>query len=96
MKTGTFYWTTEYYHNDNTFTLNDYLENQIEEQFHLMFEDENYCEILDLHGERYSLMASGDGDSFNHKIEIEKVAQVKNNNYICKRGTSPQIKIEEL
>ena len=27
---------------------------------------------------------------------IEKVAQVKNNNYICKRGTSPQIKIEEL
>ena len=32
------------------------------------------------------------------KIEnfIEKFAQVKNNNYICKRGTSPQIKIEEL
>ena len=32
------------------------------------------------------------------KVEnfIEKVAQVKNNNYICKRGTSPQIKIEEL
>ena len=27
---------------------------------------------------------------------IEKVAQVKNNYYICKRGTSPQIKIEEL
>ena len=73
LKTGTFYWTTEYYHNDNTFTLNDYLENQIEEQFHLMFEDESYCEILDLHGERYSLMASGDGDSFNHKIEIEKL-----------------------
>ncbi len=32
------------------------------------------------------------------KIEnfIEKFAQVKNNNYICKRGTSPQIIIEEL
>ena len=27
---------------------------------------------------------------------IEKVAQVKNYYYICKRGTSPQIKIEEL
>ena len=27
---------------------------------------------------------------------IEKVAQLKDNSYICKRGTSPQIKIEEL
>ena len=27
---------------------------------------------------------------------IEKVAQVKNYYYICKRGTSPRIKIEEL
>ena len=30
------------------------------------------------------------------EFKIEKFAQVKNNNYICKRGTSPQIKIEEL
>ncbi len=30
------------------------------------------------------------------EFKVEKVAQVKNNNYICKRGTSPQIKIEEL
>ena len=27
---------------------------------------------------------------------IEKVVQLKDNEYICKRGTSPQIKIEEL
>ena len=33
---------------------------------------------------------------FKKENFIEKVAQVKNNNYICKRGTSPQIKIEEL
>ena len=26
---------------------------------------------------------------------IEKVAQLKDKQYICKRGTSPQIKIEE-
>ena len=30
------------------------------------------------------------------EFSIQKFAQVKNNNYICKRGTSPQIKIEEL
>ena len=34
------------------------------------------------------------------KLEIKKystsLAQEENNNYICKRGTSPQIKIEEL
>ena len=30
------------------------------------------------------------------EFKVEKFAQVKNNNYICKRGTSPQIKIEEL
>ena len=33
---------------------------------------------------------------FKKENFIEKVAQFKNNNYICKRGTSPQIKIEEL
>ena len=27
---------------------------------------------------------------------VQKFAQLKDNNYICKRGTSPQIKIEEL
>ncbi len=30
------------------------------------------------------------------EFKIEKFAQVKNNSYICKRGTSPQIKITEL
>ena len=27
---------------------------------------------------------------------VQKFAQLKNNQYICKRGTSPQIKITEL
>ena len=27
---------------------------------------------------------------------VQKFAQLKENQYICKRGTSPQIKIEEL
>ena len=27
---------------------------------------------------------------------VQKFAQLKDNEYICKRGTSPQIKIEEL
>ena len=30
------------------------------------------------------------------EFSVQKFAQVKNNNYLCKRGTSPQIKITEL
>ena len=30
------------------------------------------------------------------EFKIEKFGNLNNNNYICKRGTSPQIKIEEL
>lgn len=30
MRTGTFYWETEEYHPDNTFTLNNWLENKME------------------------------------------------------------------
>ena len=30
------------------------------------------------------------------EFSVQKFAQLKNNHYICKRGTSPQIKITEL
>lgn len=73
MRTGTFYWETEYYHHDNTFTLNDWLENQMQESVDIIYEDGNYCEVKDENGESYSLMASGNGDSYSHQIEIEKI-----------------------
>jgi len=74
MKTGTFYWETTYYHPDNTFTLNDWLENQMEDGYTVIHRDSSYCEVTkEFTKECYSLMASGNGDSYSHKIEIEKL-----------------------
>jgi hypothetical protein len=73
MRTGFFYWETEDYHHDNSYTLNDYLENQIGENVIIIYQDGGYCEVRDEQGEEYSLSASGNGDSYNHRIEIEKL-----------------------
>jgi len=73
MRTGTFYWETDYYHPDNTFTLNDWLENQMQESVDIIYQDGSYCEVYEAYGDTYSLMASGNGDSYNHQIEIEKL-----------------------
>ena len=73
MRTGTLYWETDYYHPDNTFTLNDWLENQMEESVVVTYQSGSYCEVTDAFEESYSLSASGNGDSYSHKIEIEKL-----------------------
>lgn len=73
MRTGTFYWETEEYHHDNAFTLNDWLENQMEELLEIIRKNGSYCEVINGFGESYSLMASGNGDSYSHKIKIEKL-----------------------
>jgi hypothetical protein len=73
MRTGTFYWETEYYHPDNTFTLNDWLDNQMEDDVEIAGQSGSYCEVIDKYGIIYTLNASGNGDSYSHKIEIEKL-----------------------
>jgi hypothetical protein len=67
----TFYWTTEEYHPDNNFTMQDYLNNHLPEKWELFFEDGTYAEIRNkLTGTFYGVHASGNGDSFNHKVEF--------------------------
>lgn len=73
MRTGTFYWETEEYHHDNSITLNDWLENQMEDDVDIIYKDGGYCEVYEAYGDTYSLMAGGNGDSYSHKIEIEKL-----------------------
>tara|TARA_R110000787_G_C13064462_1_gene408225 strand:- start:83 stop:331 length:249 start_codon:yes stop_codon:yes gene_type:complete len=69
-----YYWTTEEYHSDNNITMSEYLEMQEEftHEQHLTIDyaDGTYAEGLDCKGNRWSVHASGDGDSFNHKIEF--------------------------
>lgn len=74
MRTGFFYWETEEYHPDNTFTLNDWLENEMEGDYTVIYRDGSYCEVIEKYTkESYSLMAGGNGDNYSHKIEIEKL-----------------------
>jgi len=73
----TLYYSTEYYHQDNTFTMNDFLENKFLDRFNsedkLIFQDGSYAEVLTTTGEVFAITASGNGDSFNHRINFRKL-----------------------
>ncbi len=66
---GTIYWSTEDPHADNTTTMCDYLEtiNMLD----ITLVDGTYAEGVNAQGEKFAIHASGNGDSFNHKIEFE-------------------------
>lgn len=68
----TYYWKTENYHNDNNETMENYLENHIDEDIEILMVDGTYAEIKK-NGNKYEVHASGNGDSFNHKIEFELI-----------------------
>ena len=66
-------YSTEEYHPNNMFTMTDYLENHLGEEFSVIFQDESYAELrcnqtLNV----WRVTAQGDGDSFNHLIILEK------------------------
>jgi len=46
----------------------------MQESVDITYQDGNYCEVKDENGESYSLMTSGNGDSYSHQIEIERIA----------------------
>lgn len=69
----TYYWKTEESHFDNTETMNDYLNIEMDPSWLILEHDGAYAEILTDKGHHYALHASGDGDSFNHKITFEEL-----------------------
>ena len=71
----TFRWSTTEYHSTNETTMQDYLENHLLHEFWtVIFEDGTYAEIQNKYdGKIWGVNASGDGDSFNHKVEFEFV-----------------------
>lgn len=67
-----FIWQTEHQHPDNTFTMDEYLNEHLPENFNCFFQDGSYAEIINTNNEvMYGLNAAGNGDSFNHKITFE-------------------------
>lgn len=68
----TFRWNTPNYHSTNTETMTDYLENYLPECFNVIEQDGTYAEIINKNtGQIFGVDASGDGDSFNHKVEFK-------------------------
>lgn len=73
----TYYWTTETFHANNNVTMDDYLDNHLDENSEVLVVDGTYAEI-ESNGVKYEVHASGDGNSFNHKVEFIELALVKN------------------
>jgi hypothetical protein len=70
IDSGGFYYSTEYYHPDNSFTMDDYLRNCLPEDAQVIIVEGSYAEIV-YKGKDYGVHASGNGDSFNHYIRFE-------------------------
>lgn len=68
----TFYWSTDYYHNDNAVTMDEYLNHYLSDQYVITLVEGTYAEILNPDtDEWFAVHASGNGDSFNHKVTFE-------------------------
>lgn len=66
---GSFYWSTDYYHHDNAFTMQDFLNNHLPDDFEVIFEDGSYAEVQQHATDAiFSLDAKGNGDCFHHVV----------------------------
>lgn len=65
---GSYHWSTTYYHDDNIYTMNDFIEKHLPPEAEIVFEDGSYCEVI-IDDKKYALNAKGDGDSYHHVVE---------------------------
>lgn len=63
------FWTTSYYHHDNSYTMSDYLDYCLPEGFKVVEQDGSMAIVEGFDGLLWRLDASGNGDSYNHKVE---------------------------
>jgi hypothetical protein len=68
----TYKWKTEYSHNNNEDTMMEYLDYHLDADAEIIDHEGTSAEIL-LDGVKYGVHASGDGDSFHHKVEFEEL-----------------------
>jgi hypothetical protein len=67
----TFYWHTEQAHSDNNETMSEYLDEHLPLEFTIVYQDGTMAEVRNSEtAERFEVHASGNGDSFNHKVEF--------------------------
>lgn len=65
----TYYFGGEY-HDTNEITMHEFLEEHIPVGSEIIEHDGTFA-VIEIDGERFGCHASGDGDSYNHKIEFE-------------------------
>jgi len=68
---GSFYWTTQYYHPDINFTMDDFLSNHLPREEAMIHHIEGAYAEIEYRGRDYGLHAGGSGDGFNHVIRWE-------------------------
>ena len=67
---GIFYWETDYYHPDNAFTMQDFLDNYLPPDFEIILDDGSYAEVQHHATDAiFSVAAKGNGDCFHHVVE---------------------------
>ena len=67
----TYFWTTSESHFDNDVTMLDYLNRHCDLSLNITMVDGSYAEAIDDDGNSWGLHASGDGDSYHHKVEFK-------------------------
>lgn len=65
-----YYWSTEESHPDNTHTMSDFLDSELDDSFSVHLVDGTYAEIVDEHLHYWEVHASGNGDFFSHKVQF--------------------------
>ena len=72
-----YYWETELPLATNELTMQDFIDNHMNEycgeDFEVVHWDGTYVEIQDDNGTLYGVSASGNGDFCNHKIEFNQI-----------------------
>lgn len=62
-----------YAHFNNETTISEFLDDYLSETCDIIYVDGTYAEILTEDGIVYGVHASGNGNSYNHKIEFEEI-----------------------
>ncbi|MFT7282463.1 MAG: hypothetical protein ACI9DM_002198 [Cyclobacteriaceae bacterium] len=72
----TYYWISEHPHADNSETMAEYLQTKndsIERCLSITMVDGSYAEGVDAISRKYAIHASGNGDSYTHKVEFVRL-----------------------
>ena len=76
-----YFWDTQNAHSNNTETLGDFLDNELDKvmddrDLDIILTDydasKNFCSV-DIDGIPYEIMASGNGDFTHHQVEFTKI-----------------------